>query len=427
MQEFAYFCTAIITIWEVTGIKTAYIPQYFHRCGIAFVLLVFFVSCSTKENERVVAPWGEVGDSAETAGDFDLDMITANGEMIMLTLTGPATYYDYRGRHLGLQYMLCQRFADKTGVRLRVDVCRDTLEMVRRLLAGDGDVIACQLAVKSLRLPADSLAELVQCGPKTDSLGTGWLVSRDKPQLAGEIDAWYKPALLSEVEREEAYLLSSRSVKRHVFSPMLNRSKGVISRYDGLFAAHCRPIRWDWRLMAAQCYQESTFDPQAKSWAGACGLMQIMPGTAKDMGLPMDRIYDPESNIAAAAKLLGQLNAKFGDILAHGERTKFVLAAYNGGYHHIRDAMALAQRDGRSPHRWSDVSHYVLLLSEPRYYNDPLVKYGYMRGTETVDYVDRIYRRWQSYRGVKSAHTGFSGMEPQKATRTKSKYKLQVP
>lgn len=423
MQDFVYFCTAIMTILKATGIKTAYIPQYLLRCGAVLALLALLGACSHKEKERIVTPWGEVGDSTETSDAFDLDMITANGEMIMLTLTGPTTYYDYRGKHLGLQYMLCQKFADKTGVSLRVDVCRDTVEMVRKLLAGDGDVIACPLRLKSLRLPEDSLARLMLCGPKTDSLGTGWVVSRSKPRLAAEIDAWYSPRVVADVKREEAWLLSSRSVKRHVFSPMLNRSQGVISRYDGLFAAYSRPIRWDWRLMAAQCYQESTFDPQARSWAGACGLMQIMPGTAKQLGLPQSDIYDPESNIAAAARLIGQLDGKFSDIQARGERTKFVLAAYNGGYHHIRDAMALAQRDGKSQHRWSDVSRYVLLLNEPRYYNDPLVKYGYMRGCETVDYVDRIYRRWQSYRGVKTPHAGVSVMKPQKATLTKKRYK----
>lgn len=404
--------------------------HYLCRSRAALVLLVsvsvLLASCSQKREERVITPWGEVGDSiGGLSGGFDLDMITSNGELIMLTLSGPESYYDYRGRHLGVQYMLCQKFADKLGVSLRVDVCRDTLEMLRKLMAGDADVIACRIAEKELRLGADSTARLVFCGPRSgSSSAAGWVVASGKPRLAEAIDAWYTPEILAEVKREEAWLLSSRSVKRHVYSPMLNRSGGVISRYDGLFMTYCRQIRWDWRLMAAQCYQESTFDPQAKSWAGACGLMQIMPGTAEDLGLPLSRIYDPESNIAAAAKLLGQLESKFGDVQGRDERTRFVLAAYNGGYHHIRDAMALARRDGKNHLRWDEVSRYVLLLSEPQYYRDPLVKYGYMRGSETVDYVDRIVRRWQSYRGVKTPRVGFSGIEPQKSKHTKKKYQI---
>ena len=64
--------------------------------------------------------------------------------------------------------------------------------------------------------------------------------------------------------------------------------------------------------------------------------------------------------------------------------------------------MALARKNGRSPYRWSDVSGYVLRLSQPEFYNDPIVKNGYMRGSETVDYVDRIWARWLEYRGLKS-------------------------
>ena len=63
----------------------------------------------------MVAPWGEITDTIPVSDDFDLEDIQRNGELIALTLTGPETYYDYHGRHLGTQYLLCQRFADKLG------------------------------------------------------------------------------------------------------------------------------------------------------------------------------------------------------------------------------------------------------------------------------------------------------------------------
>jgi membrane-bound lytic murein transglycosylase F len=207
---------------------------------------------------------------------------------------------------------------------------------------------------------------------------------------------------------------------------MLNRQGGIISRYDGLFRRYAPTIRWDWRLLAAQCYQESTFDPQARSWAGACGLMQIMPGTADHLGLARADLFHPEKNIEAAVRYLGELESNFSDIPQRSERTKFVLAAYNGGHYHIRDAMALARRDGRNALVWSEVEPYVLGLSQPAYYNDPVVKNGYMRGSETVDYVRKIHERWNGYRGVKSVRTatGPSGT-PQKARRER-KQKYQV-
>ncbi len=351
-----------------------------------------------------MAPWGETFDSVPADDNFDLDEIQRNGELIALTLTGPETYYDYHGKHLGAQYLLAQRFADKLGVMLRMEVCSDTAEMLRRLADGEADLICYQM----------------------NQEGPGWIVGDDKEDLTHELEAWYKPSLLAEVKKEEEFLLSSRSVTRRIFSPMLNRAGGVISHYDSYFQRYSSTIRWDWRLLAAQCYQESTFDPQAHSWAGACGLMQIMPGTADHLGLARSDMYNPEKNIEAAVRYIRELEHIFGDIGDHAERTKFVLAAYNGGHFHIRDAMALAEKNGRNPRRWGDVEPFVLGLARPEYYNDPVVKYGYMRGSETTDYVKNIYERWNGYRGVRTIRSGFSpNTVPQKAKRERKK-KYQV-
>ena len=363
------------------------------------IFAAFLAACQEKkQDDKVVAPWGVVVDSIDTDDDFDLEEIQGSGEMILLTLTGPEYYYDYHGRHLGTQYLLAEKFAARIGVRLRIEVCRDSVEMAERLEADEGDIMACTQVGRLKASPA-------------------------KDDLEKELLAWYKPEILDEVRRQEAYLLSSRSVKRRVFSPMLDRKGGVISHYDGLFQQYCRPIRWDWRLMAAQAYQESTFDPKATSWAGAKGLMQIMPATADHLGLPRDQMYDPEKSIAAAAKYLGELEQAFSDIHDRRERINFVLAAYNGGSHHIRDAMALCQREGRNAHQWSEVSEYVLKLALPQYYNDPIVKNGYMRGSETADYVAKINQRWEGYRAVKTPRQGFT-QSPRKSTRTTNKFNI---
>ena len=367
-------------------------------------ILFLLCSCGQKKQETVVTPWGEIADTIPTDDSFDLDEIQRNGELIALTLTGPETYYDYRGKHLGAQYLLAQKFADKLGVSLRMEVCRDSAEMLQRLDDGEADLI---------------------CYPITKK-GLGWLVGDDKEDLEEELKAWYKPGMLAEVKKEEEFLLSNRAVRRRVFAPMLNRAGGVISHYDGFFQRYASTIRWDWRLLAAQCYQESTFDPKARSWAGACGLMQIMPGTADHLGLSRANIYDPEQNIAAAVRYLAELERNFSDIREHSERTKFVLAAYNGGHFHIRDAMALARKNGRNANSWREVESFVLGLSQPQYYNDPVVKNGYMRGSETVDYVRKIHERWNGYRGVKTVRT-ISGPQgiPQKAKHERKK-KYQI-
>ena len=116
------------------------------------------------------------------------------------------------------------------------------------------------------------------------------------------------------------------------------------------------------------------------------------------------------------------MEAAFSDIRERSERIKFVLASYNGGIFHIRDAMALARKNGRNDHHWREVEPFVLGLSKPEYYNDPVVK----NGSETVDYVRRIHARWDGYRGVKTIrqNTG-PNATPQKAKRERKK-KFQI-
>lgn len=402
----------------------------------ALFALLIIVGCSSKKEQQEVTPWGttigEDGDVVETdtaetssAGGLSLNDIISNGEMIMLTVNGPETYYDYHNHGMGLQYLLCEKFAQQIGVSLRVEECKDTAEMVRKLEEGKGDVIAVPLPRKTIK------GDILFCGVTPDSTKTQWAVAKGNKSLADTLNSWFKPQLLAQVRQEETYLLSSASVKRHVYSPFLNRSKGVISKYDRYFQMYAPSAHMDWRLMAAQCYQESCFDPQAKSWAGACGLMQIMPTTADHLGLPRTSLHEPEANIAAAARYMAELQGHFSDVRDPRQRILYALAAYNGGYHHIRDAMELTRKYGGNAYNWGDVKEYVLRLRMPAYYNDPVVKYGYMRGTETADYVEKIRMRWVDYRGVARGGSGFKGFgsgyhaAPAKASRKyQNKYKI---
>jgi len=108
------------------------------------------------------------------------------------------------------------------------------------------------------------------------------------------------------------------------------------------------------------------------------------------------------------------LQNKFSDVRNRHDKICFTLAAYNGGYHHIRDAINLARKNGKDPTQWNEVSFYVLNLDKPQYYNDPVVKYGFMIGTETYNYVENIMQRWNKYRKGKpiSMKTDVSVIEP---------------
>lgn len=365
---------------------------------IRFIYIIFciiFLADCTEKKTQELTPWGEPinNDTMEPKDNFSLSDIQSAGEMIMLTTSGPDTYFDYHGRGMGTQFLLCEQFAQHIGVSLRVEVCKSTDEMLKKLKSGDADIIACQM-------PVSNKNGAIACGYSVDSLKTSWLVGANSRELADSLNSWYRPGILEAIRREEQMRYTTQSVRRHTYAPMLDAKRGTISHYDNLFMRYAILARWDWRLLAAQCYQESCFDPKAVSWAGACGLMQIMPSTAAEIGLPPSKVYEPEENIYAAVRYIAKLNSRFQDVRDPRERQLFVLGSYNGGAFHIRDAMALARKYGRDPYHWDDVSEFVLKLSSPEFYNDPVVKNGYMRGQETANYVSRIRDRWAQYRGV---------------------------
>ena len=230
-----------------------------------------------------------------------------------------------------------------------------------------------------------------------------WAVAPDKKWLADSINNWFAQASPQETNKE----LLKQFFEQSKFTPTVrfDFSKGYISQYDNLFKKYAPNIGWDWRLMAAQAYQESKFKPNARSWVGARGLMQIMPATARGYRTKVSQLNNPETSVKVATQLLDDLD---GYLLKHvpndAERRKFVIAAYNVGIAHVYDAIALAKKYGLNPEVWDDnVSKAILMKMNPKYYNDPVVKYGYCRGTETVDYVKKITNFYEHARREISA------------------------
>jgi membrane-bound lytic murein transglycosylase F len=126
--------------------------------------------------------------------------------------------------------------------------------------------------------------------------------------------------------------------------------------------------------------------------------MQLMPHTAANFGLDKDTKFNPEMNIEAGVQYIKSLNLVFRQVENNEERIKFILAAYNSGPAHILDAMALARKYGKNPQLWFNQTEYFLLKkSEPEFYNDPVVKYGYFRGKETVKYVKNTLNTYEKY------------------------------
>ncbi len=142
----------------------------------------------------------------------------------------------------------------------------------------------------------------------------------------------------------------------------------------------------DWHLVAAQAYQESHWDPRARSFTGVRGIMMLTLDTAKAMGLK-NRLAAKES-IFAGTRYLAKLHKMVGDGIGEPDRTLMALAAYNIGYGHLQDARVLATRLGKPADAWHGVRSMLPLLQKKKYYRT--VAHGYARGNEAVEYVDRI-------------------------------------
>jgi membrane-bound lytic murein transglycosylase F len=177
-------------------------------------------------------------------------------------------------------------------------------------------------------------------------------------------------------------------------------SKGAISPYDSLFQVYAPQLGWDWRMLASIAYHESHFNPQAQSWSGAYGLMQLMPQTAVRFGCTSTP--SAECSIQAATKYIKYLNSLWAKrVFDEGERIKFVLASYNMGQGHIIDAQNLARELGMKDSVWEGhVAEALLLKQQEKYYTMKCVKHGYCNAREPITFVRKILGTFELYRSV---------------------------
>lgn len=227
-----------------------------------------------------------------------------------------------------------------------------------------------------------------------------WAVRPNANELLSEANVWLK-----KIKKEATfnviynkYFKSTRASTLRAKSDFSSFGGKNISQYDEYLKQVADSLGWDWRLLAAQMYRESKFDPNVKSWAGAIGLMQLVPETGRRFGAK--DLYNPRQNILAAGNYLQYLDGLwFKTIKDDEERIKFVLASYNVGLGHVEDARNLANKYGADPTVWNDnVEKYLLLKSHKDYFTDPIVNSGYCRGDEPVNYVRDILLYYEQYK-----------------------------
>jgi membrane-bound lytic murein transglycosylase F len=232
-----------------------------------------------------------------------------------------------------------------------------------------------------------------------DEKEISWVVREGNPALLAELNNFirrqYRGVFYNVTWRK--YFAEPRFIGEYRVQRV--ESGRPISPWDDLVRGKVHGGNRDWRLLVAQMYQESRFNPEARSHAGALGLMQVMPRTAAQFGY--DDLFVPENNMAASLEFMAWLDERFPASLPLEERIYFTLAAYNAGHGHVHDARRLAQQLGKDPNRWfGNVEEAMLLLSRPEYFRR--ARFGYVRGAEPVNYVREISERYIGYLNAKA-------------------------
>ncbi len=224
-----------------------------------------------------------------------------------------------------------------------------------------------------------------------------WCVRPESEILLDSLNLW-----LSEYTQSDKYsklvrkYINNNRILVDINSEFYSGNEGLISEYDESLKKYCNIVGWDWRLIASLVYEESRFNPNAESWAGAYGLMQLMPVIYQKYTDP--GISGTEAEIYAGIKYLAFLDSQLSpEVADSADRIKFILASYNIGPGHVEDAMRLAKKHKKNPASWDDVSYFLVNLSNPKYYNDTSVKHGYFPGIYSVDFANSITNRYKHY------------------------------
>ena len=411
-----------------------------------------------------------------------LEAIRARGELRVVTVNSPTSYYLGTYGAEGLEFELARAFAEELGVGLAMYPVADARAMQAELAAGRADIAAAQITATSawervgepadpydhnaqlvvyrrgsprprgtLQIESAQLAvragspqerileklrrtvaphlEWVATAPRTadplEDVHSGhadygvvdarefsfsrhlypdvrvgfelpekrpvqWIVRRGSPDLVEAVNAFFRKlrdsgrlAQITErtsCDTREFEYLESREFQAH----MLSR----LPRFRQWFEEAAQETGFDWRLLAAIAYQESKWDPLARSHQGAEGVMMLTAVTASAMGVT-DRT-DARANILAGARYLAEVRNKIPERIPEPDRTWLAVASYNVGFGHLEDARIITQIHGKNPDSWLDVREHLPLLAQERWYTRG--KRGYARGWEPVQFVDRIQR-----------------------------------
>jgi membrane-bound lytic murein transglycosylase F len=268
----------------------------------------------------------------------------------------------------------------------------DVEDVMNRLASGEFDYAVVEehlLAVELAR--RDDIRRQFEVGPPVPH---AWAVRASDQALLEALNEFFREKHRSAFYNilYRRYFEDERRIRRQQDERI--RKAGQLSPWDDVVRRHADPYDFDWRLIVAQIYQESRFDPDARSPMGATGLMQLMPRTGEQVGVT--NLSNPEKNVLGGIRYLDWVRQRFPEDLPVADRMWFTLAAYNAGLGHVMDARRLAAQEGWDRDRWFDnVENAMLLLSQRKYFSQ--ARHGYVRGSEPVAYINNISSRYKAY------------------------------
>lgn len=293
--------------------------------------------------------------------------------------------------------ILAKEIGDSVNI---IEVPFESEKLIKHVAKGEIEYTVCDENVALVN--SMYFSEIDISTPVSTQQDVSWGVRKNHSDLLlAELNKW-----ITTYKRTSSYALLYAKYFKNIRSSYIIRSNsyalstGRVSQYDDMIRQFSSSINWDWRLLASLICQESHFDPNVESRVGAVGLMQIMPDTGRNFGI--DVTSSPENNLKAGIMYINWLHSIFDPRISdEKERINFILAAYNAGPGHVLDAMKLAEKNGMDPLKWEgSVAVWLLKKSQPKYFKDIVVKNGYFRGVESVNFVSQVLERFEHYKNI---------------------------
>ncbi len=294
----------------------------------------------------------------------------------------------------------------RNGIDVNLELVPESVETQALLAMVASGEITATVADDNLFEASTIFVRGIAAGPAiSETKPIAWAIRSNAPLLESKMNEFISTHF--KVQEEEGELRRSELINvlraRYYENPravLFNRyqvrkklSAGGLSPYDSLAQHVAADHGLDWRLIIAIAAQESRFDPEAVSWKGAVGLMQIMPAYSDVDSDTM--LFDVEANMREGARILKRHLTHFA-YLDSLNQLRFSLASYNAGIGHLADARRLAIDLNRNPNDWKGVQDAFLRLMERSYHRN--ATYGFVRGVETVNYVNTVLNRYKNYR-----------------------------